>query len=326
MPPPLALSTPTAHHLSLLFSLTYVGSLYISKHSRLSFSTTTNTHSNKGEWQNGNNQGEREREKEQSERWRDDPDVIRARLLAVLCATTVCCSIFVGIMWAGLDFRWEVRDSPPLSPLPLLTPYKDTPNSPHANSHPPRLLPTQPVPTPTPPTPDNANPLPRTHLLRLPGRSTPLSEELDMGEPCHEEVLYVGGGAELCRCECWMFRFRFLPFHPLLCFPSPSFSFFPTDTNINKKKNQAPITEEIVFRACILSAYHLSGPSNLKMIFLAPLCFGLGEMFSFVFRSPSPSSSYALAPNTQTNLHPSHSTCPPRMGHLQPLRPNTRSC
>ena len=209
MSPPLTLSTPTAHLLSLLFSLTYVGSLYISKHSRLSFSTTTNAHSNKGEWQNGNNQAEREREKEQSERWRDDPDVIRARLLAVLCATTVCCSVFVGVIWAGLEFRWEVRVSPPLSscPPPLLTSYKDTPNSPHTSSHPPRLLPTQPFAKlrPTPPAPDNTNPLPRTHLLRLPRRSAPLSTELDMGEPCYEEVLYMGGGAELCCCECWMF-------------------------------------------------------------------------------------------------------------------------
>lgn len=37
---------------------------------------------------------------------RVDPDVIRARLLAVLCATTVCCSVFVGVVWAGHGFRW----------------------------------------------------------------------------------------------------------------------------------------------------------------------------------------------------------------------------
>jgi prenyl protein peptidase len=107
-PPPLALGTPTAHLFSLLFSLTYVGSLYISKHSRLSFSTTT-THSNKGERQNNDNDNQGEREKKQSERWRDDPDVIRARLLAVLCTTTVCCSVLLGVVWADLEFRWEVR-------------------------------------------------------------------------------------------------------------------------------------------------------------------------------------------------------------------------
>jgi len=111
-PPPLALRTPTAHLLALLFSLIYVGSLYISKHSRLSFSTTTNTRSNKEERERqNNNTNQGEREKEQSERWRDDPDVIRARLLAVLCATTVCCSVLVGVVWAPLEYRWEVRFS-----------------------------------------------------------------------------------------------------------------------------------------------------------------------------------------------------------------------
>ena len=59
-----------------------------------------------------------------------------------------------------------------------------------------------------------------------------------MGEPCHEEVLYLGEGAEPCRREYWMFRYRSLPFHPLLCFPFPSFSFFPTNTNINEKKKK----------------------------------------------------------------------------------------
>ena len=62
-----------------------------------------------------------------------------------------------------------------------------------------------------------------------------------MGEPCHEEGLYLGGGAEPCRRECWMFRCRSLPFHALLCFPFPSFSFFPTNANINeKRKNTGP--------------------------------------------------------------------------------------
>ena len=56
-----------------------------------------------------------------------------------------------------------------------------------------------------------------------------------MGEPCYEEVLYVGGGAELCRGECWMFRFRFLPFHLLLSFSS--FYFDLIDANINEKNS-----------------------------------------------------------------------------------------
>jgi prenyl protein peptidase len=42
---------------------------------------------------------------------------------------------------------------------------------------------------------------------------------------------------------------------------------------------QAPITEELVFRACVLSMYHLSGASTKRMIFLSPLSFGAGTIF-----------------------------------------------
>ena len=38
-----------------------------------------------------------------------------------------------------------------------------------------------------------------------------------------------------------------------------------------------PLTEELVFRACVLAVYHLAGSSRNKMIFLSPLLFGLGE-------------------------------------------------
>ena len=37
-----------------------------------------------------------------------------------------------------------------------------------------------------------------------------------------------------------------------------------------------PITEELVFRGCVLAVYHLAGLSRNKMIFLSPLLFGLG--------------------------------------------------
>ena len=41
-----------------------------------------------------------------------------------------------------------------------------------------------------------------------------------------------------------------------------------------------PITEELVFRACVLAVYHLAGSSKNKMIFLSPLLFGLGRFKS----------------------------------------------
>ena len=37
-----------------------------------------------------------------------------------------------------------------------------------------------------------------------------------------------------------------------------------------------PITEEIVFRSCVLAVYHMSGASRRRMIFLGPLSFGFG--------------------------------------------------
>ena len=40
------------------------------------------------------------------------------------------------------------------------------------------------------------------------------------------------------------------------------------------------MTEEIVFRACVLSIYHLSGASRQYMIYFAPLTFGLGQLFT----------------------------------------------
>ena len=74
--------TFTAHVLAALFVTCYVGSIYISKDARLSFSKT------KAYLDYGF-----ARPKLQSERWRDDPDVIRARLVAVSGATLTCCSI-----------------------------------------------------------------------------------------------------------------------------------------------------------------------------------------------------------------------------------------
>lgn len=42
---------------------------------------------------------------------------------------------------------------------------------------------------------------------------------------------------------------------------------------------QAPITEELVFRACIIAVYYMSGASLARIIFLSPLTFGAGKSF-----------------------------------------------
>lgn len=74
--PPLPLSA--AHLIAGFFATSYVGSLYVSKHTRLNFSSKT------VQLQDG-----QQRQKEQEERWRDDPDVIRARMAAASLSTIV---------------------------------------------------------------------------------------------------------------------------------------------------------------------------------------------------------------------------------------------
>ncbi|EDR01791.1 uncharacterized protein LACBIDRAFT_332961 [Laccaria bicolor S238N-H82] len=213
-PPTLTLNTTSAHLLSLLFSLTYVGSLYISKHSRLSFSSSATTTTNKGD-------RARAREKEHSERWRDDPDVIRARLFAVCLATTLCCTIFGGVVWCGLGFSWGELPSA-LSQTLLLLGFS----------------------------------LPISSGEILPHLITPT---LFLG-PLFSG--YLGGQ---------------LPFQRNWVWENHVTRRFCTLVGV-RNYVVAPITEEIVFRACILSIYHLSGASTLKMIFLAPLAFGLAHV------------------------------------------------
>lgn len=81
------LSTLFAHLLSVFFAFAYVGSIYLSKNSRLSFSKKI-VYTSNGQ----------ARPKEQDERWRDDPDVIKARLAAVGFATLVCCLVVIGVV------------------------------------------------------------------------------------------------------------------------------------------------------------------------------------------------------------------------------------
>lgn len=45
---------------------------------------------------------------------------------------------------------------------------------------------------------------------------------------------------------------------------------------LTKSSSQGPVTEELVFRACVLSVYHLSAAPKGRMILLCPLSFGLG--------------------------------------------------
>jgi len=84
LPPPLADT--------FFLSSYHVGLLYISKTTRLSFSSWITPTQNCGA-----------QHKEVSERWRDDPDVIRARLTTVTCATVLCCVGLLGAWVPGSE-------------------------------------------------------------------------------------------------------------------------------------------------------------------------------------------------------------------------------
>jgi hypothetical protein len=82
------LSTSGAHIISCFFAFTYVGSLYVFKNARLSFNSKL------VRLQDG-----QLRQKAGDERWRDDPDVIKARLLAVCMSTLLSCLSVFWLVW-----------------------------------------------------------------------------------------------------------------------------------------------------------------------------------------------------------------------------------
>ncbi len=105
------LSTTSAHLMSLLLGTTYVGSLYLSKNARLSFVSTP------AAIPQGN--GDIPRGKLKEERWRDDPDVIRARIFAVSAATVVCCLGVFVMLWSQVGVKWKVTFLHPIVSIPL---------------------------------------------------------------------------------------------------------------------------------------------------------------------------------------------------------------
>ncbi|KAG2130786.1 CAAX protease self-immunity-domain-containing protein [Suillus bovinus] len=212
--PKALLSITSAHLLSGLFASLYVGSIYAFKDARLRFSKRK---VNLPEGQ--------ARLKFQNERWRDDPDVIKARLLAVTSATLICCLIvFIVMKNSNRDNEIVCYQVASMGNHNLTT---------NAWLH-----------------------LGFTWSHVLPLLITPL---------LFSGPLYV------------QFLEKTLPFQKDWNFEDHVlFRFF----SIVGLRNYfvAPITEEFVFRACVLTVYHLAGASRMKMIFLSPLVFGAAHI------------------------------------------------
>ncbi|KAF9234688.1 CAAX protease self-immunity-domain-containing protein [Melanogaster broomeanus] len=201
----ISLPTSSAHILAALFVTSYVGSIYVSKNTRLSFSKTK-VYLDYGYT----------RPKELNERWRDDQDIIRARLVAVSIATLLCCVLVFGLMTAVSG-----NDNDQLTPLQLTVVYLGL-------------------------TPTNILPHLVTPILFLgPLYGHFLVETL----PSQRNSSFLNGGA--------------------------SFVF-----SLTGMRNYVigPTTEEIVFRACVLTVYHLAQASRVRMIFLSPLLFGAAHL------------------------------------------------
>ncbi|KAN0087830.1 CAAX protease self-immunity domain containing protein [Tylopilus felleus] len=211
------ISTSTAHVLAALFVTSYVGSIYLSKDARLSFSNT------KVCLDYGFS-----RPKLHNERWRDDSDVIRARLVAVGSATLICCAIVFGLMSANATNLWTALQM-------------------------------------------TVNHLGWISTGILPFFITPL---LYLG-PLYAHFVR---GTLPGQCN-WSFQEDLL-------------SFFFSVTGI-RNYLVAPITEEVVFRACVLTVYHLAQVPRVRMIFLCPLLFGAAhvhhawEIYNRYGRSPA---------------------------------------
>ncbi|KAF8802202.1 hypothetical protein BYT27DRAFT_7197287 [Phlegmacium glaucopus] len=211
MQPSPVISSSSALFISLSFAVIYVGSLYLSKNARLSFVSKP--------YRTKLGREDEEREKMKSERWRDDPDVIRARLAAVSVATVICC---LGV-FAVLLFYGTVKGIDAVAQDTLL----------------------------------------RLGLLPQFGLSAGLAHLIT-------PLLFLGP------LFCSYLR-RELPFQRNWMWETHVMARF---LSVHGLRNYwiAPMTEEIVFRACVLSIYHLSGASRKYMIYFAPLTFGLAHV------------------------------------------------
>ncbi|KAG6872377.1 hypothetical protein C0995_010191 [Termitomyces sp. Mi166 len=205
------ISVATAHLLTFILGFNYVGSLYVSKHARLSFSKDRTNNAT------GTPYG-----KLKNERWRDDSSVVKARILAGTIATILNCGLVFYILWSVIGDR-----------------------------------------------PDRFAMTLETFVARLGFKIYYL--DMDMILPhLVTPVLFIGP-------LFGMYLGGHLPFQSRFYFQNDVVDKFTSWIGL-RNYTMAPITEEIVFRSCVIAVYHMSGASANRMIFLGPLSFGLAHV------------------------------------------------
>jgi len=233
------LSTQSAHVLAAVYALSYVGSIYASKGARLSFPHT------KAYLDFGCASL-----KAHHERWRDDPGVIRARLVAVSVVTMLCCvgaTVLVRTLMGNETDVCYLRNrvlfvltrSSRVAAFNSVSPDSRTSGF-HFS-----FLPSFSY---------NASFVPRSAVRPLSWPGPSLSKELVIPRRCGFFFLFGHRHEELSGC-----------------------TFVRLPSSLHVTTCQAPITEEVVFRACVLSGYYFAGASRSRMIFLSPMVFGAGE-------------------------------------------------
>ncbi|KAF5315246.1 hypothetical protein D9619_007505 [Psilocybe cf. subviscida] len=220
------LSTSSAHLVSLGLGSVYVGSIFVARKARLALATNDGTV--KGT--------------------RDDPEIIKSRLVSVSMATLGCCAGVFGILWkqVGGTVRMSRRGR----------------QDGHTGIH---LLCFHPTRRRR-----NLDISLEAALVRL-GFMPPALSITSILPHLVTPVLFLGP----------LFASGFLARQlPLMKHFSWKGFFSARLGNIYGLRNYivAPITEEIVFRSCVIAVYHLSGASSRRMIFLAPLTFGLAHV------------------------------------------------
>jgi len=223
------LSTRGANLVAFFFSASYVVSLYLSKHARLGKSS-------KPDGSNAN---------ESQKRTRDDPNVIKARMVAASTSTILSCVVVFLLVWHIVD---DLENVSGLNPVTTATQSYSSPQ--------------------------NASLAFDSTMARL---GLTLFEDHSMLPYLVTPVLYLGPLYAT-------FLDAKLPFQSRWSWDRDMLPVFKTWVGI-RNYFFGPITEELVFRACVLAVYHLAGSSRNKMIFLSPLLFGLGERVLFPPRS-----------------------------------------
>ena len=59
----------------------------------------------------------------------------------------------------------------------------------------------------------------------------------------------------------------------------------PDPGKADSRRAQGPLTEELVFRSCIVAVSHAAGFSKSQIVFLSPVYFGFGQLSCF---APNP--------------------------------------